>query len=120
MNPPRPIHDLEIPISRLLRTGSGISLVLVILGFGISLFQLPRAGNAPAISHLGQIFSGLARGDGQAIIMLGLLVLVATPVLRVTLSCLLFLRDRDRRYALITFLVLLLLLTSFLIGKAEA
>jgi uncharacterized membrane protein len=42
---------------------------------------------------------------------------VLTPVLRVALSILLFLAQRDRTYVLITSTVLLLFLISFVIGK---
>ncbi len=50
--------------------------------------------------------------------MLGLLLLIATPVMRVALSALLFFRRRDRVFAGITMVVLALLLLSLLLGKS--
>ena len=49
---------------------------------------------------------------GRAIIQLGLLLLIATPVARVAFSLVAFLRERDRAYVLITSFVLALLLVS--------
>lgn len=51
-------------------------------------------------------------------IIIGLFVLIATPVVRVGVSVVLFLHQRDRKFVLITLLVLVLLLASFLLGRA--
>ena len=48
--------------------------------------------------------------------MVGVLLLVATPVLRVTVSVVGFALERDRRFVIITALVLAVLLGSFAIG----
>lgn len=114
---PKP-EQLEVPISRLLRIGGATSFVLVVIGFLLALTQQPQAVRGRVMSHWSQVLSGLTRGDGQAIIVLGLLVLIATPVLRVALSVVLLALQGDRRYTCITLLVLVLLLTSFLLGKA--
>ena len=50
---------------------------------------------------------------------LGLLVLMATPVMRVAVSVLAFIHHRDRTYALITAAVLCLLLLSLVLGRVE-
>jgi len=62
--------------------------------------------------------AGLAGLRGQALVMLGLLVLMATPVLRVAVSLVSFLRSRDRAFTLLTSAVLVLLLLSLFLGKA--
>lgn len=46
-------------------------------------------------------------------------LLIATPVVRVAVSFLLFLAERDWLYARLTMMVLLLLLASFMLGKVE-
>jgi uncharacterized membrane protein len=56
---------------------------------------------------------------GQSIAMLGILLLIATPVVRVAISVVLFAAQRDRRYVLITAVVLALLLTSLMSGLGE-
>ena len=62
------------------------------------------------------VWRGMLQMRGQAIVMLGLLLLIATPVMRVAASIFIFARERDRLYIAITTLVLLLLLTSFFLG----
>lgn len=118
MSPTPEPARLEVPISRLLRAGGAISFVFIVIGFLLALTQQPQTVRGRVMSHWNQVLSGLTRGDGQAIIMLGLLILIATPVLRVALSALLLARDRDRRFVWMTLLVLLFLLTSFVLGKA--
>jgi len=61
------------------------------------------------------LISGLAQGKSFAIIQLGVIVLLATPVLRVGISLALFAIENDRPFVLITLFVLLILLFSFFI-----
>ena len=49
---------------------------------------------------------------------LGLLVLIATPILRVVGSILAFIYERDWRFAGITFLVLIIVMVSLVLGEA--
>ena|SRR6266571_499506 len=53
----------------------------------------------------------------QAVIVLGLLLLIATPVLSVAVSAAAFAREHDRPFVIISLIVLAFLITSFLIGK---
>jgi uncharacterized membrane protein YfcA/uncharacterized membrane protein len=65
----------------------------------------------------GQVWTGLLILRPQAVIALGLLLLIATPVVRVAVSIAAFAVARDRRFVVITTLVLLLLLFSiFYVG----
>jgi len=59
--------------------------------------------------------SGLAQLKPFAIIQLGVLVLLATPVLRVFASLILFAVEKDRPFILITLFVFLVLLFSFFV-----
>ena len=52
--------------------------------------------------------------------VLGLMLLVATPVLRVAVSVIAFGLERDMRYVIITLIVLAILITSFLLGRGGA
>ena len=56
--------------------------------------------------------------NGQAVIVLGLILLIATPVVRVAVSTAAFAQQRDRAYVAITLVVLALLGVSFVLGKA--
>jgi uncharacterized membrane protein len=124
-----PDAGLEHLISALLRGGISISLALIVAGTVVSfihhpdyarsaeaLARLTRPGMAP--HDLREVLAGIAAFRGQALVMLGLLVLMATPVLRVAVSLLSFLRSGDRAFTLLTSAVLLLLLLSLLLGRA--
>jgi uncharacterized membrane protein len=65
-----------------------------------------------------QVISGLLLGTPQSVISLGLLVLIGLPVLRVALTVVLFVLERDRLYTVITLFVLAVLITSISLGKA--
>ena len=121
----------ELAISRLLRGGVLLSFVLLVVGTLISLIHHPSylysveayrrliSPDAVQPQSVAAILRGLAQFRGQAVVMLGVLTLVATPVLRVAMSIVLFASHyRDRRFVIITSLVLALLLLSFVLGKA--
>jgi uncharacterized membrane protein YfcA/uncharacterized membrane protein len=65
---------------------------------------------------LSQIEAGLLVWQPQAVIMLGLLLLIATPIIRVAASMVAFGFERDWKYVIITFTVLAILLLSLLLG----
>ena len=50
----------------------------------------------------------------------GLLLLIATPVLRVAVSIFAFVYEKDKVFVIITSIVLGLLLLSFILGKATS
>lgn len=60
------------------------------------------------------IFSEAMAFRGRGLIQLGLLVLIATPIARVTFSVVAFLYQRDWTYVVFTLIVLSLLLYSLL------
>lgn len=64
-----------------------------------------------------QVWAGLLVLRPQAVIMLGLLLLIATPVMRVAVSAVAFAAEHDWRFVVITLAVLLILLFSiFYVG----
>src|SRR3954453_2253016 len=124
-------RKVEILISDLLRIGVLTSLMVVVIGTVISFVHHPDYLNDPpalgrlttpgaAFPHtVGDVVRGVRELRGQAIVMIGLLLLIATPVLRVGVSIFAFAYERDRRYVVITPIVFLLLLLSFVLGKGE-
>jgi uncharacterized membrane protein len=122
---------VELLISTLLRSGVIISLVLVVVGTALSFTHHPEyVSSAAELQNLTQpgaafprTFSAVVTGvrdlRGRAIVMLGLLFLIATPVLRVAVSVFAFIYQGDRMFVLITLTVLSLLLLSFVLGTAE-
>ncbi len=89
------------------------------------LFLRHESLNAQALQAfpqtLSQVWSGVLAMQPQAVITLGLLLLIATPVMRVAVSVVAFAIEKDRRYVVITLLVLGILLASmFIVGRLEA
>ena len=58
--------------------------------------------------------------SGRGVIQLGLLLLIATPVMRVVLSVIAFARERDFLYVVLTLIVLAVLLFSLFFSPASA
>src|SRR5215471_17057549 len=85
-----------------------IGLLMLLLnpaGFSVSeLLSFPHSFD--------QIWAGLLALHPQAIIALGLMLLIATPVLRVAVSIIAFALERDSRFVVITAIVLVILLLS--------
>ena len=53
---------------------------------------------------------------GAKVTAAGLLVLLATPALRIIVACLQFLRERDFKYALVSFGVLAIVVVAYMLG----
>ncbi|MBX5465524.1 MAG: DUF1634 domain-containing protein [Clostridia bacterium] len=109
--------DLELMISWILRGGVLLSAAIMLGGFLLLLVHPPRVPYARP-GEVAQVFDEARRGDPLALIDLGILVLVLTPIARVLLSVFVFLRERDLTYTLVTLFVLAVLVASFLLGKA--
>ena len=116
-------------IVTVLRVGVVSSIAVMLVGMAVTFVRHPEyfSSASPALGALTSpkthspntlldVVSGAWRGRGQAIVMAGLLVLIATPVARVALSVVVFVKIRDRLYAGITFAVLMILLVSFSVG----
>jgi uncharacterized membrane protein len=122
---------MELLISDLLRIGVFTSLALIVIGTILSFVHHPAYLTSPAelqrLTQAGAAFpftwqavvAGVQDLQGRAIVTLGLLILIATPIVRVAVSVLAFIYQKDRIYTLITIAVLCLLLLSFVLGKAE-
>jgi uncharacterized membrane protein len=111
---------LEITISVLLRTGVSIAALVVLLG-GICF--LSRHGKeqpeyhvfhgTPAIYRsIAGVIHAAGPSNCPAVIQLGLLLLILTPVARVAFSLIGFALERDRTYVALTSIVLAILIYS--------
>ena len=128
--PPDRVHDFELVISYVLRGGVLLCLLLLAVGSALTFTHHPEyraAGESlkllttpgAAFPHsLRGLETSLRAGRGQGFTTLGLLVLIATPILRVAVSVLAFWFERDRAFVLITTTVLCLLVASLFLGKA--
>ncbi len=109
------IRQAEVAISNVLRGGVLVSAAVILVG--VILYYLhPSGGRVLAYPHtLGQVVAGLQVGSPVAILTLGLLILLATPVIRVAVSVGAFALEHDWLYVVITLIVLALLLASILV-----
>jgi uncharacterized membrane protein len=125
----RAVERAELLISNLLRYGVLTSLMAVMAGTLLSFLHHPTylsstealgrlTSPAHALHDLSGLGQALAAGRGQAVVTLGLLLLIGVPVARVGLSVLIFVHLRDHRFIAITMVVFLLLVLSFVIGAA--
>ncbi|GAC1629978.1 MAG: DUF1634 domain-containing protein [Ktedonobacteraceae bacterium] len=118
--PTTPSENTAVMIGMILRIGVIASASITLLGLLLLLLQ-PGALSPQrmlAFPHTpGQEWADLLTLHPHAIIMLGLLLLIATPVFSVAASAVAFARERDRLYMAIALAVLAILLTSLLFGK---
>lgn len=75
---------------------------------------------AGAYTAFALIVAGLLLRGGMAwgnkVVTAGLLVLLATPVLRIVVACIQFSRERDFKYALVSLGVLAIVILAYCLG----
>jgi len=108
-------------IGLLLRVGVILAACIVLVGGVVYLAGHPYPsdyrvfrGEPERLRVVSGIFSDALAFHAQGLIQLGLLVLILTPITRVTFSVFAFLYQRDWMYVLFTLIVLALLLSSLL------
>ncbi|MDF5727053.1 MAG: DUF1634 domain-containing protein [Rhizonema sp. PD38] len=101
-------------IGNLLRVGVFLASMLVLIGGIFYLinhggetvnYQFFR-GESTEFRSLPEVATSVLLGRRRGLIQLGLLLLIATPVMRVACSLLAFVRQQDYTYAIITLIVL--------------
>lgn len=115
--------DLNDVIGYALRIGVIISVILIIIGFILlipnpkfSELESPHSRFNTSVIKPEQVRYGSFKGNGLDLILLGLMVLIATPVLRVILGVIQFTLEKNKIYTVITIIVLFnLLLAIFII-----
>ena len=111
-------YRIEQFIGRLLQVGVVIATATVLTG-GVMLvaqhglttpdYRVFR-GTDRALQNIGSIVHGLLGADARAIVQLGIVLLIATPVFRVAFMLGAFAAQRDRLYVVLSAVVLALLL----------
>lgn len=120
-------HRQEHIVGMLLRAGVIIAAIIVLTGGVLYLMQHGSERNNyrefHGVPHNLQTVSGVVKDAfalrSEAVIQLGLLLLILTPVARVALSVVSFTLQGDRMYVIITLIVLGVLLFS-LFGMKQA
>jgi uncharacterized membrane protein len=119
-------HAMEAAIGSVLRAGVIVSAAVVLAGGLISL----RHASAPlpdyhqcvreraSLDSFSGILHGVGRFEAASVIQLGILLLIATPVVRVVMCVAGFARQRDWLYVIVSTVVLAILFYSlFLQGS---
>lgn len=128
---PENLLRAELLIASVLRYG--VLVCLLVIGAGLALRLLGDTSSAQVIGALvsgltpgdyhppataGLLLYGAARLEPDSVIALGLVMLIALPVIRVALTTLIFFFEKDWPYFWITLIVLSVLLTGVILGKA--
>ena len=107
-------------IASLLLGGVVLAALIVLTGGGLYLYRYGTAlpdfrvfrGEPSDLRSLTGIIGDASSCRSRGIIQMGLIILIATPVMRVAFCLFAFLQQRDRLYVLVTLFVLTLLLVS--------
>ena len=124
------VRKLDRMLHAVLVAGLAVSATIIGIGLILSIVQQDTAMIYPDLSTVASdtdyartekggyeaIWSELRRGTADGFLNLGMLILIVTPVLRVIGSLIDFLWIRDRRFAAITLLVLVILAAGVLSG----
>ena len=119
-------QEVEQLIGRLLQIGVLLAAFWTLVGGALVLakhggtpadYRVFR-GEPDALRSLGSIVRGAFSFQSTFVVQLGLVLLIATPVVRVAFTLVAFAIQRDRMYVLITFVVLALLLYGLIYGRA--
>lgn len=121
---------LELVLSNILKIGTTISIGLIVLGmtllfikgdslgYTIDTLVNPYTPVNTGILDYSMVYRGLIMLEGLSIILLGLIVMVATPILRITLGILVFIFEKDGVCVLVaTITLILILLAIFLVPR---
>jgi uncharacterized membrane protein len=123
------VARMELLLSVILRAGVIVSFLVITIGTVVSFVQHPDyAGDneslhrlvSPSAAYpttLKEVVIDAFRGRGPGLIMLGVLLLLATPVVRVAASAVMFAAQRERSFVVITLAVLVLLVGALWLGN---
>lgn len=119
--------DMDKLISNVLRTGVIISLILILIGTvllfadnGSNSFTMAQIINVnskinSSIFSIAGMVNGLFSLQGADFILLGIIVLILTPITRVITSVLSFLYERNWLYVIITVIVFIDIMVAIFI-----
>jgi uncharacterized membrane protein len=113
--------EMELSVSRMLRVGVTTAAIVVLVGAVLYLWRAHGIepdyqqfhGIPGAADKISPVLRGVAHLESDSIIRLGILLLIATPILRVAFCLYSFARQKDKIYVLVSGVVLAVLLYSF-------
>jgi uncharacterized membrane protein len=115
-------HRIEAMMGRLLQVGVLIASAVVLVGgllylrahSGVAKDYRTFASEPNSLRHPVELFRLLMTGDPAAVVQLGVLLLIATPIARVVFAAIGFAVERDRLYVAISVAVLAVLIFGLL------
>jgi len=119
--------DLNRSVGNLLRLGVILSVITSLVGF-IKLFtegfKMPKKYKlldmgTSSEKVWGHFWDTLCKGEGMAIIQLGILLLIFTPLMRIIFALIGYLKEKDYVYVVISSIVLAIMAVSFFTGYAH-
>lgn len=117
---PEPVKHAMSPIERTIHWTLLVGLVLsvALMAAGVLLGLARGVGLPRDAVPLGSLPAELLAGSPAAYLSLGLIALIATPFVRVAGSLVVFARQRDVRFVLVTAVVLAVMCASVLLGRS--
>jgi uncharacterized membrane protein len=99
-------------------------MAIVVIGLALYLVQHGQTENDYSVFSAGDFsfnhfFRDLLHGKSEAIIGLGVICLIFTPIMRVIFAIIGFWLEGDRRYTIISAIVLAIIIISMLLGAVE-
>ena len=124
-HPDKALDQIELIISFVLQAGVIISSLAIVIGL-ILFFTTQSAisykyyiSNKFIFAHtIPSVINSIKTGNAVGFIVLGVLLLILTPILRVATSIMLFIYKKDAPMGIVTLCVLLILIGSFYLGFA--
>lgn len=114
------LEEMEITISRFLKFGVLLSAIVIATGFLLFIITGSSGYSGEYFPRTPlEILKGLLAFKSYAVILTGLMLLILTPIFRVGISILVFIKEKDYLYAKITALVFFILIISLILGKVE-
>jgi len=124
------VRKVELAISLVLRIGVVMSVLVIATGLALMFAHhsayVPLRGSfsykeltskaTPFPHSFASLGHAISQGKGQGIVVLGVLILILTPVLRVAVSVLAFVYEKDPPMAIVTLYVLAVLVGSFFLA----
>jgi len=112
------VHVMD-PVERMIHVVllAGIAVSVALMAAGLILGLLKGGGIPRGVVPLAELPRAAWGLSPAAFLSLGLIVLIATPFVRVAGSLIAFAREGDRRYVVLTGVVLAVMCVSVLLGR---
>ena len=114
-------QDVALLIGHIMRIG--VIFAAIVMLIGLLLLFIRHGGGYTTKDFFPTTLTGIVTGicalRPAAIMMGGLFLLLLTPVLRVIVSIYSFIKEKDMLYVVLTTIVLLILIFSFIMGHSR-